>query len=110
MPATRNLIAYISNTDADGATAGNYPVIRTHPLGVPQFSPLLVVVRVTAQANVATPATVNVGFNPPNFDNIVSGKPIGGLVGMTELPLVANAAIVPEDVAIVCKVTVAAVP
>ena len=109
MPYTRNLIAYVSTLLADGAAAGNYPVMRTNT-GNPGFIPLVAAVRVTEAANVATPATINVGYNPPNFNNIISGRQISALPGVTQIPLDAGANAVPEDTLIVVRVTLAAVP
>lgn len=110
MPFTRNLITYFPALPADGATVGNYPLARTHTADLPPFIPLVAAVRTGQPVNVLTPPTINVGFNPPTFNNLISGRQLGGLLGVTQLALDAGAAAVPDDTLIVVRVAVAAVP
>lgn len=111
MPFSRNLIVYTSDGDANGAAVGNYPVTTTvNNAGNPNFHPLLVTARILTQANILTPATINIGTNSPNFNNIVNGQQLGGVLGMIVLPLAQGAAPVPLNTPIVVRVSVAAGP
>lgn len=111
MAFTRNLIEYESDSDADGTTVGNYTITTTvNNAGHPNFDPLLVIARISAQANILTGATVNVGTNSPNFNNIVSAQPLGGVLGVVVLPLANGATTVPLNTTITVRVSVAATP
>lgn len=111
MPFTRNIIAYTSGQDVDGMTVGNYQIATTvNNAGHPNFHPLLVFSRTLQQANILTPATINIGTNSPNFNNIVNGRQLGGILGMISLPIVDGAAPVPLNTPIIARVSIAATP
>lgn len=108
---TRNLIAYLSESDADGALLGDYSITTTlNKSRLPVFHPLLAIARVLQQSNILTPATISIGFNPPNYNNIVNGQQIGGAAGMVVLPLAPGAASVPKNTPLVARISTAAAP
>jgi hypothetical protein len=109
MPSTRNLIAYISEEEIDGTQTGTFDVTTTQNEGVP-FHPLVVEVSVVEEEHVLTPCIISIGTNSPDFNNIVSSKSIGGILGLSILDLAPNAQSVPANTLIKGKVNVAAIP
>lgn len=106
---TRSII-YLSEGDADGAATGTTLVTQTRDSGEYNFQPLRVQARVTQAQNVLTPAVVSVGTNDPDYNNIVSAKSIGGVLGCISLLTEANVLTVDPETDMKVKVNTAAIP
>lgn len=106
---TRNLIGYISETEIDGTVTGVTDLTTTQDEGVP-FHPLVGKAVIITQSNVLLPCTINVGTNSPNYDNIISGKPVGGPLSLALLELIEGSAQVPPNTLIKVKVVTACTP
>lgn len=87
---TRTLV-YLSEANCNGVAAGNTLLTRTRlSEGSLQFHPFQVFCKVISAVNVSVGATINVGTNSPNFDNIISGQVIAGPARTFQLTAVAN--------------------
>jgi len=106
---TRSKI-YYSESNADGTQTGTTQITQTTDSGEYSFQPLQVYAQVTQEQNVLTPAEVSVGTNNPNYNNIVSAKPIGGAVGMIPLQIEANLPKIGGEVDLKVKVNTACIP
>lgn len=75
-----------------------------------QFHPLRAFVKVFGAQNIDTPATVNIGTNGPNYNNIVTGLSIPGVNKTFQVPEASLAVLnqLPSDTDININVTTAA--
>lgn len=105
---TRTLV-YLSETNANGAAVGNTLLTQTRLSDTVQFHPFQVFCKVVTATNVAVGATINVGTNSPNFDNIVVGQLVAGPARTFQFTALANPlAQIPIDADINIRVTTAA--
>lgn len=105
---TRTLV-YLSETNANGAAVGNTLLTRTRLSDTVQFHPFQVFCKVVTATNVAVGATISVGSNSPNFDNIVVGQVVAGPARTFEFSALANPLTqIPIDADINIRVTTAA--
>jgi hypothetical protein len=103
----------LSEGNANGAVVGNYLLTRTRVSeGALQFHPLGGFVKVITAANIQTGATVNIGTNSPNFNNIVNGMTVNGPARTFSIPAAALAVLqqLPIDTDINIRVATAATP
>lgn len=99
---------YYSPGDTDGTVTGTSEVTQTSE-GELSFQPFEAYVQVTAEENVLTPAVISIGTNSPNYNNIVSGKAIGGQVGILPLQVQVNLPVIEPETDIKVKVNTACV-
>lgn len=86
---TRTLV-YLSESNVNGVAVGNTLLTRTRLSDAIQFHPFEVFCKVINAANISVGATINVGTNSPNFDNIISGQVIAGPARTFQLTALAN--------------------
>lgn len=106
---TRSII-YLSEGDADGAATGATLITQTRDSGEYNFQPFRVQVRIMQAQNVLTPAVVSVGTNDPDYNNIVSAKSVGGVLGCINLLTETNVLAVAGETDMKVKVNTAAIP
>lgn len=105
---TRTLV-YLSEGNCNGVATGNTLLTRTRVSDTIQFQPFQVFCRVINATGVTTGATINVGTNSPNFDNIISGQVVAGPARVFQFTALANPmGQLPIDVDINIRVTTAA--
>lgn len=103
---TRSKI-YYSETAADGAQTGVSQVTDTTEQN---FQPLEAYAHIATEENVAIGAVVSIGTNEPDYNNIVSAKSIGGLLGFVPLQVQLNLPLIEPETDIKVKVNQACVP
>jgi hypothetical protein len=87
---TRTLV-YLSEGNVNGVAVGNTLLTRTRlSEGALQFHPFQVFCKVITATNVSVGATINVGTNSPNFNNIISGQVVAGPARTFEFTALAN--------------------
>ena len=106
---TRTLV-YLSETNCNGAATGNTLLTRTRiSESGQQFHPFQVFCKVITATNVTVGATINVGTNSPNFDNIVVAQLIADPARTFELTALASVLTqLPADTDINIRVVTAA--
>lgn len=72
-------IVYVGETSVNATVTGNTLITQTRDTEGPKFYALDVRVATTQSVNVLTPATISIGTNSPNFDNICSAQSISPL-------------------------------
>lgn len=88
---TRTLVYLSEGTHPDGTVdctqTGATLLTRTRPATTSgaQFNPLQVFIKVFGVNNVTVPASVNIGTNGPDFNNIVDGQAIDGPARMMQV-------------------------
>lgn len=105
MSVFTNTRTYIS-PELDGADNGTETVETTvtESGADRRFMTLLVSIVMTDTDNVLLPAIISIGTNSPNYNNIVSAKPVGSLIGaILGFALAADLAQIPEGTVIKCK-------
>ncbi len=105
---TRSKI-YYSEGNADGTATGTTLLTQTTDSESLNFQALEAYVQVLEEENVLTPAVISVGTNDPNYNNIVSGKAIGGAVGILPLQIQLSPAQIPALTDIKIKVNTACI-
>ena len=87
---TRTLV-YLGESNVNGVVLGNTLLTRTRDAeGGLQFHPFQVFCKVINAVNVAVGATINVGTNSPNFNDIVLGQVVAGPARTFEFTALAN--------------------
>lgn len=106
---TRTLV-YLSEGNVDGEVVGNTLLTRTRlSEGSLQFHPFQVFCKVITATNITVGATINVGTNSPNFNNIISGQVVTGPARTFQFTALANPLTqLPVDTDINVRVTTAA--
>lgn len=103
-------MVYLSELNVNGVAVGNTLLTRTRlSEGALQFHTFQVFCKVISAANITVGATINVGTNSPNFNNIVNGQVVAGPARTFEITALANPLTqLPVDTDIMVRVTNAA--
>lgn len=113
---TRTLV-YLSEgvhptNTVDCTQTGTTLLTRTRPAtsSGAQFNPLQVFIKVFGVTSVTAPATISIGTNSPNFNNIVDGQSIDGPARMLQVTSAMATPLnqLPVDTDIMINVTTAA--
>lgn len=95
---TRSYIYHSETFQTDGTNTGNTFITNTFNPNAPGsvFVWYDVHVYIHEATNILTPALISVGYNSPNYNNIVSTQAVGGSLGLVKLLTVGTSGEIPH--------------